>query len=183
MLWCSVAGNSRFQDSDDIHGPDGPRRVHRHILTRILVEDHQNPEPAAVLGLVFDKVSAPDLPRPLGPGPLCGRGSYPLHASLLLAHLDAFLSPDASHPLRVDLKTLTPQQRRDAPIAVARMLVAEFQHLLADTPALNARLCLAIQPGSGQTQRTASSRFAPRAVLHAPLDSAPFCRRAYHFLS
>ena len=71
--------------------------------------------------------------------------------------------------------------RRNAPIAVARMLVAEFQHLLAEAPALHARLYLAIQPGSGQTQRTASSRFAPRAVLHAPLGSPPFCRRAYHF--
>ena len=116
MLWCSVAGNSRFQDGDDIHSPDRPRRMHPHTLARIVVEDRQNPEPAAVLGLVFDKVPTPDLPRPLGPGPLCGRGSYPLHASLLLAHLDAFLSPDASHPLRVDLKALTPQQRRDATV-------------------------------------------------------------------
>ena len=134
MLWCSVAGNSRFQDVDDIHGPDRPRRMHRHTLARIFVEDRQNPEPAAVLGLVFDKVPTLDLPRPLGRGPLRGRGSYPLplHASLLFAYLDAFLSPDTSHPLRVDLKTLTPQQCRDAPIAVARMLVAEFQHLLAD---------------------------------------------------
>ena len=120
MLWCSVAGNSRFQDGDDIHSPDRPRRTHRHTLARILVENRQNPEPAAVLGLVFDKVPTPDLPRPLGPGPLLGRGSCPLHASLLLAHLDAFLSPDTSHQLRVDLKTLTPQQRRDAPIAAAR---------------------------------------------------------------
>ena len=181
MLWCSVAGNSRFQDSDDIHSPDRPRRMHRHTLACILVEDRQNPKPAAVLGLVFDKVPTPDLPRPLGPGPLRGRGSYSLHASLLLAHLNAFLSPDTSHPLRVDRKTITPQQRRDGPLAVARMLVAEFQHLLADAPALHARLCLAIQPGSGQTQCTASSRFAPRAVLHDPLGSPPFCRRAYHF--
>jgi len=51
---------------------------------------------------------------------------------LLLAHLDAFLAPNARHPLRVDLEAFTPQQRCEATVAVARMLGAELQHLLAD---------------------------------------------------
>jgi len=66
------------------------------------------------------------------------RYSQPLHAPLLLAHLEPFFPSKACDPFRVHLEALPTQQRRDPAIAVARMLGAEFQHLLAHPLAFHA---------------------------------------------
>ena len=118
VLWNSKALHCSLYHRDDIHRTDAPCCMGCQRLPRILIDQGQDPEGAAVLGLVFHEVPTPDMPWPLGLQPLCCGDSHSAGSLLTLADLETLLPPDPSHLLGVDLKAIPPKERRDPPVAV-----------------------------------------------------------------
>src|SRR5207245_10647771 len=74
------------------------------------------------------KIPAPYLVGSFGSLPHCRRHSPPFGAALLLAYLQAFLSPYSLHPSRVYLSSFAPEQRGDSAIDVSRLLFAKHEN-------------------------------------------------------
>jgi hypothetical protein len=74
----------------------------------MLVDECEDAETAAILGLVFDEIPAPHLPRTLRTLPLRCREPQPAHTALAFADLKPFLASDPRHSLGVNLEALPP---------------------------------------------------------------------------
>ena len=70
VLWCSITGDDNFRQCNDIHGPDRLYRMRGQIFPRVIVEQGQDAEVAAIIGLVSHEVPASELAGLLGPLPL-----------------------------------------------------------------------------------------------------------------
>ena len=138
-LWAVVAaqvtrrpapGHDLSDDRDHVLGAQAPGRVQGEALAGVLVHHREDPEAGPGAGLVVHEVAAPDMVGVRDPLALRRRQAQPAGLALALADLQAALGPDALHPLRVHARPGTAQQRRDPPVAVARMPLAELHHPL-----------------------------------------------------
>jgi hypothetical protein len=92
----------------DIESSDRPCTVDGQALASMLVDEWEDAETAAILGLVFDEIPAPHLPRTLRTLPLRCREPQPAHTALAFADLKPFLASDPRHSLGVNLEALPP---------------------------------------------------------------------------
>ena len=137
VFGCSVALDGRLHHRDDIHGSDAPCGMGCQALPRILIDQGQDPEAAAVLSLIFYEVPAPDMPSPFGLQALRCGDSHSAGSLLTLADLGTLFPSYPGHTLGIDLKAIPPKERRDPPITIRGMSQAHLDQLFADTTALH----------------------------------------------
>src|SRR5450631_3601578 len=58
MLRRSITRDGCFKHGDGIHGPDRPGPMQRQALPRMFIEQRQDAEAAAVVGLILDKIKS-----------------------------------------------------------------------------------------------------------------------------
>jgi hypothetical protein len=122
----------------------------------MLVNECQNTKPAAILGLVFEQIPAPHLPRTLRTLPLCRREPQPAHSALTFADSKPFFASDTRHSLGVNLKAFPPQQSGNPAVTIPRMLVAKLYYFFAHPALLQTLPALTIKTRSRQSQSPAS---------------------------
>ena len=98
----------------------------RQALARVLVDDGQHTERAAVMRPVGNEVIRPDMAFVLRPESDARAIVEPEPASLglLLRDLEPFASPDAFHPLCIDRPAFAAEQRGDPAVAVSAILLS-----------------------------------------------------------
>lgn len=87
MLRRSVTRNGCFQHGDGIHGPDRPGPMQRQALPRMFIEQRQDAEAAAVVGLILNEIESS---RPAG---LWLRAIAPPYSTPPGASVSAFSTP------------------------------------------------------------------------------------------
>src|SRR5690606_20963221 len=121
VLGRSVACYRRFHYPDHIRRANRPVHMCCQAFARVFVYKRQHAKAAPVLGLIMYEVPTPHVSRTFRPLSLRGRCTWPLRLALPFSHLQTFLSPHPGHPLLIYHEAFPPQQRRDPPVAVARM--------------------------------------------------------------
>src|SRR5450631_450819 len=183
MLRRSVTRDGCFKHGDGIHGPDRPGRMQRQALPRMFIEQCQNAEAAAVVGLILNKIPAPYLPGFGCAQSLHRTQPHPAHPLLLFPHLHSFHPAQALHPFGINDQPSAAQQRRDAPVAIARVLLTQFKHLSADSPPPQTHRAWPIKTRTRQINCSAGLRRAAQTLFHTTLYRPTPARRAYHFFA
>ena len=116
-----------LEDLNSLVGGDRAGHLDRQDLPGELVDDVEDPKPAAVGGLVVLEVERPDVIGSLGLQVLRLGRRMPEPASLLgfVGDLEPFFAPDPLDALAVDRKPVLLRDRVGAAIAEARSLLGE----------------------------------------------------------
>src|SRR5436190_1030460 len=112
-----------FKDVDYVPAFHPPFHFEGHQFPAELIADGKPFVPPTVLGLVENKVVAPNVIDPPGAQPLGAAGAVPETLALALPprHFEAFLTPEALHAFGVEFHSAAPQQCRGHAITGARM--------------------------------------------------------------
>src|SRR3954453_3527784 len=94
-------------------------------LARVLVEDHQQLQRLPPFGRVEEEVVGPDVPAVGRARRQCRRSPCPALARPAARPAQPRPPPDPPNPLAADGLALPAQQRRDAAVAIARVLAGE----------------------------------------------------------
>src|SRR5215469_18907584 len=98
----TVAFDRPIQDPDGIQRSNGSAHFYHQTLLGVFIDESQDTQRASRLGLIVNDVPTPDLIGSLSSVASCRRDSNPSGRSLLLAHLQAFLTPNPLHTLGID---------------------------------------------------------------------------------
>ena len=109
------------QPRQDVVAAQSAGDVETQALAGVLIHDGEDPHRVPIGGAVEDEVVGPDVVRALRPAPRAGSIGRPKPppARGFPGHPQPFLPPEPLHPLVVHPPAFGPQQRRDAPVAVA----------------------------------------------------------------
>jgi hypothetical protein len=112
------------QGLDHPQAVDAPIDPQGQALARVLVNERQNAQAAAIMGLAFYKVETPDMVGPLGPQPDAGSviEPQPTAWSVLLGNLEPLATPDALNPVLAHTPACDLQKSGDPAIAIAPVL-------------------------------------------------------------
>lgn len=150
----TVASKSGFDDRDHVHRPDRPTRVGGKTHAAVFVDEGEDPKMAPVFGLIGHEVPTSYLVDAGGALPLGGGETHALATPLPAADLETFPAADALHALGVDLLARPPQERGDAPVAIAGMLAAQGNDLPTQLLTFPGWLGCVVEGAACQVQRT-----------------------------
>lgn len=154
----AALGHDLGDDRDDVLGSEAPGGPQGEALAGVLVDHREDLEAGPRARLVVHEVAAPYVSGVGGLPALRRRGAEPAGLALALADPQACLGPDALHALRVHLLAGPAQQRRDPPVAVAGMSLAQLHDPLLQLPAPRAPPGQPVERRARQHQHAADRR-------------------------
>ena len=129
-----TVGHEEIREAmEHIIGVEPPLHHDGEALPTEFVDDRQDLEGTAIVSAVFHKIIGPDMVTMGGPEPDTRPIIEPQTSAfrLLLGNLQPLLTPDAFHPLMIDLPTLSLEQGCDATIPITPIPFGKLNNLVS----------------------------------------------------